>query len=107
MSDPFADDTHALPLSARAAAGCIEAGSPGQPLLERLATDDAWTVRTRTASALLSINAAGTREPAMDDLIQRLADDPHPTVRNAARARLLVTRPASPARSEPQQGTKP
>ncbi len=94
-------------IRARAAAGCVEIGSPDAALLERLAADDAWTVRARTASALSSSLSAGTREPARNDLIERLADDPHPTVRNAARARLLVTRPASPARSEPQQGTKP
>jgi hypothetical protein len=68
-------------LRSRAAAGCIERESPGSDLVDRLAEDEQWIVRTRVALA-----AQQSPGSEWEQVIHKLADDVHPTVRQAARS---------------------
>lgn len=74
----------------RAAAICVASGSPGADWLALAAGDPHWAVRTRVAAELV--------RRTHDDLdrvaLARLADDPHPTVRAAAR-RIPASTPES------------
>lgn len=64
----------------KAVFACARFGNPSCDTLLRLADDSHWAVRTRLAIALGTPEADG-RFPAV---IERLLQDPHPTVREAA-----------------------
>lgn len=68
-------------LRSRAAALCLEAGSPDGALLLRIVTDANWAVRARAAGTMARRQDS---DPVWQPVLDQLARDPHPTVRQAA-----------------------
>jgi len=90
-------------IRARAASGCFERGGATAAMVDSLASDPEWSVRARLALAL----SRSSSDPLAAATLRLLHEDPHPTVRRAARARPNAAPPTSAARESTMTGRSP
>lgn len=72
-------------LRSRAAAACWVEGLLPEASLEPLSEDAHWAVRARLARALNTRTDVHLSSSTVSNILRRLSEDPHPTVRRAAR----------------------
>lgn len=72
-------------LRSRAVAACWVEGLLSEASLEPLSEDAHWAVRARLARALNTRVDAHLNSSTVSKILRRLSEDPHPTVRRAAR----------------------
>ncbi len=93
----WAESTETPEIRARAASACVERGNPSAERIEAMIDDADWSVRARVAMAL----RGRPDDPLATAALRRLEEDPHSTVRRAARARPTAAGLTTP------QGTGP
>jgi hypothetical protein len=71
-------------LRSRAAAACWVEGLLPEASLEPLSEDAHWAVRARLARALNTRTDVHLSSSTVSNILRRLSEDPHPTVRRAA-----------------------